>query len=109
MEKSLDLTESSDFHYLLQLLPPLYKEPAFAWLPELFSIIGYEKLLVLCKYAGGEKIKIPTIEQLSDSVEALSWFYKVYIAKSARITSVPPELAELVRLISEAYSDAKHN
>ena len=64
MNKTLSITEESDFAYLLELMLPLHNVPEFAWLPELFSIIGYEKLLLLCKYAGGETIAIPTIDQI---------------------------------------------
>ena len=77
MSKKLTLTEELDFAYLLELMPPLHGVSEFAWLPELFSIIGYEKLLTLCKYAGGETITIPTTEQVSDSISALQWFYDI--------------------------------
>ena len=69
----LPITEELDFQYLLGLMPPLHDVPEFSWLPELFSIIGYEKLLLLCKYAGGETIKIPTVEQVQESIDALQW------------------------------------
>ena len=65
MKNKLPLTEDLDFHYLLGLLPALTDEPEYAWLPELFSTIGYQSLLDLCEYAGGETIRIPTIEELS--------------------------------------------
>ena len=45
MNSKLPLTEEIDFHYLLGLMPPLHNVPEFAWLPELFSIIGHEKLV----------------------------------------------------------------
>lgn len=95
-KNNLSITESSDFQYLLELMIPLYKQPRFAWLPELFSIIGYEKLILLCKYAGGETIKIPTIEELSQAVEALDWYYKVWIAKTSKITDIPAEYHSIV-------------
>ena len=44
----------------------MYDEPGFAWLPELFSIIGFEKLLILAKYAGGETIKIPKVDEINE-------------------------------------------
>ena len=52
----LNRTEDLDFHYLLTLMPPLHNISQFTWLPELFSIIGHEGLIKLCKYAGGETI-----------------------------------------------------
>lgn len=103
-DNKLDSRTELDFHYLLGLMPPLYQVPEFAWLPELFSIIGHERLILLCKYAGGERIKIPTLEQLSDSVDAMQWFYNVYIDKSKSITEVPPHLHSLFHKIMEIYN-----
>lgn len=100
---NLSITEGSDFQYLLELMIPLYKEPHFAWLPEMFSIIGYEALIKLCKYAGGETIKIPTLDELSDGVNALDWYYKVWISKRCKVTDIPPEYHEIVRKIAEIY------
>ena len=102
--KKLDITQSSDFHCLLELMLPLYDVEEYAWLPELFSIIGHEKLLLLAKYAGGETIKIPTLEQLTSSLEALDWFYKVYIIKKKRRKSIPTKYLELVDKIQEAFN-----
>lgn len=95
--------EELDFHLLLSLMPPLHKEPDFALLPELFSILGHEKLIELCKYAGGEIVVLPTVKQLSDSIEALKWFYNIYIKKSAKYADVPPELGGLVDEIRKVY------
>lgn len=103
MKDTLPLTEELDFAYLLELMPPLYNVPEFAWLPELFSIIGHERLITLCKYAGGERIRIPTLEQLSDSISALQWFYDVEIKKCKTILDVPVELHELYHRIREVY------
>ena len=102
-KNKLPITEELDFHYLLQLLPALQGEPEFAWLPELFSIIGYDTLITLCKYAGGEVIKIPTVKQLSNSIEALQWFYDLHITKTKKRKDVPPELSELVDKIFKVY------
>ena len=101
--KELSITEELDFQYLLQLLPPLEDTPEFAWLPELFSIIGARKLITLSKYAGGETIKIPTIEQLSKDIDALQWYYDVYISKKKSATEIPLELRDLVSKIKSVY------
>lgn len=109
MHKSdLPLTEDLDFHYLLGLMPPLHNEPEFAWLPELFSTIGYERLITLCKYAGGELIKIPTLDQLGDSIDALQWFYDVKIKKIKSISEVPANISQLFLKICEVY-DARNS
>jgi hypothetical protein len=103
-DSKLPITEDLDFHYLLELMPPLHNEPGFECLPELFSIIGHERLLLLCKYAGGETIKIPTVEQLSDSIESLQWFYDVYITNKKQLSDVPSKLLKSVNKIYEVYS-----
>lgn len=102
-DKELPISEELDFQYLLQLLPPLENEEAFAWLPELFSIIGAEKLITLCKYAGGETIKIPTIPQLLKDIEALQWYYDVYIIKARCDFEIPDDLKDLVQIIKQVY------
>ena len=95
----LPVTEELDFAYLLELMPPLHSQDEFAWLPELFSIIGHEKLITLCQYAGGNTIKIPTVKQLSVSIEALQWFYDVHIKKSKSYLDIPSE--EIRRLVDK--------
>ena len=100
---NLPIKEELDFQYLLQLLPPLENEPEFAALPELFSIIGAKTLITLCKYAGGETIKIPTIEQLSEDIDALQWYYDVFISKKKSAAEIPTNLQSLVLKIKEIY------
>lgn len=100
---NLPITEELDFHYLLTLMPPLHSLPEYSWLPELFSIIGYESLVKLCQYAGGETIKIPTLEQLVTSIEALQIFYDVYIKKSKSFSSIPQNLRQIVGKIYHVY------
>lgn len=101
--KKLPITEELDFHYLLELMPPLHNVPQFAWLPELFSTIGHESLIKLCKYAGGETIRIPTLEELNDSIEALQWFHDVYITEEKLSIGIPYRLIPLVGKIKEVY------
>lgn len=102
-KRKLPLTEELDFHYLLTLLPPLKDEPEFAWLPELFSIIGHKKLLLLCKYAGGEKIRIPTIDELNFSINSLQLFYDVHINHSKQECDIPSIYLEEVKKIGDKY------
>ena len=104
MGKELSLTEELDFQYLLQLLPPLENEPEFSWLPELFSIIGAKNLIQLCKYAGGETIKIPTTEQLARDIEALQWYYDIYISHKKSVAEIPADLIMLVNKIRGVYN-----
>lgn len=104
MKSELPIPEELDFQYLLQLLPPLEDEEAFAWLPELFSIIGIESLITLCKYAGGETITIPTLNQLTEAIESLQWYYDVYIKKSKSTFDVPDNLVGKVSVIVNAFN-----
>ena len=103
MSNELNTTEELDFQYLLQLLPPLEDTPEFANLPELFSIIGAKSLIKLCKYAGGETIRIPTLSQLQRDIEALQWYYDTEIKRSKNSWDIPEELRDLVKKIKEAY------
>ena len=103
----LSLTESSDFQYLLELMVPLYEDESYAWLPELFSIIGHEKLLLLCKYCGGEEIRIPTVEELLHSIEVLHWYYTVCMVRHKYRKSIPEDLREDVEKI-EKFMKEKH-
>lgn len=100
-KKKLEFKEESNFQYLLSLLVPLNSEPGYEWLPELFSIIGHEDLIKLCKYAGGCTIKIPTLEELTESMEALDWYYKVYISHTKYRKSIPPYIIEKVNKIKQ--------
>lgn len=109
MKNNLPITEELDFHYLLSLLPPLQGEPEFAMLPELFSILssdkeGYEKLIDLCNFCGGETIKIPTIEELSDSIEALQYFYDTEIKGMSRPDMTSPKILNLANKVKRIYN-----
>ena len=104
----LSKSEELDFHYLLSLMRPMHNVDGFCWLPELFSIIGHERLITLCKYAGGEIIRIPKLEELSDSIDALQWFYDVYIKHAKSSEEIPDSLRALVVAICEIY-DARNS
>ena len=103
MDDKLPIGEELDFHYLLSLMPPLKSEPEFAWLPELFSIVGYETLIKLCKHAGGETIKIPTLDEVTDAIDGLQWFYDVHITHKYQMYDVPPKFIHTVLRIKEIY------
>lgn len=104
MNKKLPITEELDFHYLLNLMPLLHNEPEYAWLPELFSTIDYENLIKLCNYAGGEVIKIPTLNQLSTSIDSLQWFYDTEISHKKDADEIPLQYKDLVLKIKEIYN-----
>ena len=100
----LPVTEELDFHYLLGLMPALKDEPEFAWLPELFSIIGHEKLLDLCKYAGGETIKIPKLDELNECITALQYFYNINIKGTSSELMIPGDIYPLYDKIKAEYN-----
>lgn len=103
-KNNLPITEDLDFHYLLTLMPALSNKKEFAWLPELFSIIGYESLINLCKYAGGETITIPTLDELSDSLCALQYFYEINIKKNNIEYYLPEYIKPLYNKIKDEYN-----
>lgn len=108
MKNKLPITEELDFAYLLTLLPPLFNEPKFAWLPELFSIVGHERLMTLCRYCGNELVRIPTLDELSDSIDALQNFYDLYIKRSISLEEVPVHLVPLVSKIADVYKESDY-
>ena len=105
MTTKLNLRESSDFACLLELMLPLKDDPQYACLPELFSILGHEKLLLLAKYAGGTTVKIPTVEELQTCVEALQWYYDIHIAKTKKLTHSPFKCRPIIHRLEEVYRD----
>lgn len=102
-EKKLNTREDLDFAYLLELMRPLSDVSEYSLLPELFSIIGHENLLKLCKYAGGQTITIPTLSELKDAMYALQWFYDVDIKHSKQSNDIPLHLKDLIQKIREVY------
>lgn len=104
MSKSdLPITEELDFSYLLGLMRPLHNVDEYAWIPELFTLIGHENLMKLCKYAGGELIRIPTLDELFDSIECMQYFYNVYIKHSLDEDDIPVSIEDKVSKIKEIY------
>jgi hypothetical protein len=80
-------------------MPAMKDEPGFELLPELFSIVGYESLILLCKFAGGETITIPTLEELTQNIDALQWYYDININKTKKLHEIPPELYDVYKKV----------
>lgn len=97
----IPLSEDIDFHFLLSVMQYLEEDEQFTWLPELFSIIGTDRLVTLCKYAGGESIKIPTLSQLFEDIEAIQAFYDVDIKKSRKYDEIPYNLQPKLKVMRE--------
>lgn len=106
-KNSLPVTEEIDFQYLLGLMRPLHNIDEFAWLPELFVLVGHEKLIDLCRYCGGETITIPTLEQLSDSIDALQEYYNIYVKQSNSINDLDDEKTKSLVLKIKSIYDAR--
>ena len=104
MKSKLPITEELDFHYLLNLMPPLKCVPEFQWLPELFSTIGEESFVLLCQCAGCETIRIPTIDELTECIDALQCFYDIYIKHRITESEIPTKLRPFVQKIQEVYN-----
>lgn len=105
-KSKLPITEELDFAYLLELMRPLHDVPEYACLPELFSILGHELLIKLCRYSGGETIKVPTLSELSSSVLALQWFYDINIKHTKSENDVPKSIESLYFKIKDIYNNA---
>ncbi len=109
MTTKLDLKETSDFACLLELMMPLKDDPEYACLPELFSILGHDKLLLLAKYAGGTLVKIPTVEELTDLIEMMQWYYNIYISRTKKLTHAPFRYRPTILKLAEIYKDVIDN
>ena len=102
-KKKLNLRDEIDFANLLELMEPLHDISEYALLPELFSTVGYESLLKLCKYAGGETVKIPKLQDLVDSMYALQIFYDIEFKHKISYKDVPKSYVKLVNKIKDVY------
>ena len=98
----MNKSEENDFAYLLELMPALHEVPEYAWLPELFSIIGAERLITLCKYAGGEYIRIPTTNEIALSIAALQLYYDINIKKIPQ--PIPENIKPLYEVIKKTFN-----
>lgn len=103
-KNELPVEEELDFAYLLELMPPLHDVAEFAWLPELFTILGHEKFLRLCKYAGGETIRIPTLKELSSSIDVLQLYYDIMISKKKDISAITDDVCDKFMKVCEIYN-----
>lgn len=106
-KNNLPVTEEIDFQYLLGLMRPLHDIDEFSWLPELFVLVGHEKLIDLCRYCGGETITIPTLEQLSDSIDALQEYYNIYVKRLKSISDIEDDRIKSLVLKIKSIYDAR--
>lgn len=80
LTKDLQNLKVNDVYTLmLFVLYKLQNEPDYQTLSELVYLTDKETLLTLCEYYGGMTIKIPTIEELNNVLNALTLYLKVDI------------------------------
>lgn len=80
LTKDLQNLKVNDVYTLmLFVLYKLQNEPDYRTLSELVYLTDKETLLTLCEYYGGMTIKIPTIEELNNVLNALTLYLKVDI------------------------------
>lgn len=90
-KRNNSLIEAKDFSMVLALLPALTNEYKYKGLDKLFSIIGIDRLILLCKYLGGQTIKIPTLNQLTLIITSLQWYLDVYVLKTKEEYEIPQD------------------
>ena len=57
-----------------------------------------EKLILLCKFAGGEILKIPTMKELTTAIEAMQYFVDVDVKQIKSDISNPDAIAEASKI-----------
>lgn len=97
--KDMDLYSLSMF-----LLYKLKNVPKFSTLSELPYLLDRDNLLKLCKYLGGQTIRIPTIEELNNMMRTLLLYqYHVIEGREWKLS------LQLVGYNSSEYRNAKKN
>lgn len=87
---------------MLFVLYNFQKIPEYSALSELAYILDLKNLLKLCEYFGGQTIKVPTINQLEDTVFAMLLYQYIDIEKIAE-----DEAVQLLRVDKSRESSIK--
>lgn len=74
-----NLKQKDVFNIMLFVLYKLKDIPDYKVLSELFYLVDKEALLNICQYYGGTTVRIPTIEELNNILNALTLYLKVDI------------------------------
>lgn len=74
-----NLKQKDVFNIMLFVLYKLKDIPDYKVLSELFYLVDKEALLNICQYYGGMTVRIPTIEELNNILNALTLYLKVDI------------------------------
>lgn len=75
----LNLKETDVYSLILFALYKLMDVPEYSAVSELAYVLDKENLLNLCEFFGGTTIKIPTISELEDMMQALLLYQYVNI------------------------------
>ena len=78
---------------MLFVLYNFQKIPEYSALSELAYILDQKSLLKLCEYFGGQTLRVPTIDELEDTIYAMLLYQYIDIEKIA-----PDEALLLLRL-----------
>lgn len=104
-EKLNNLKETDTYSLVLFALYKLIDIPEYSALSELIYVLDKNNLLNLCEFFGGTTIRIPTIEELQNLVQALMLYQSVNIDKleyDEAVESLGIESCEL-RDIKKSY------
>lgn len=74
-----NLKQKDVFNIMLFVLYKLKDIPDYKVLSELFYLVDKEALLNICQYYGGMTVRIPTIDELNNILNALTLYLKVDI------------------------------
>lgn len=75
----LNLKETDVYSLILFALYKLREIPEYSSISELAYVLDKENLLNLCEFFGGTTIKIPTVSELEDMMQALLLYQYVNI------------------------------
>lgn len=93
--------------YALQFLFPLKNDADYAAVPELLPFVGLDGFLHLCKYFGGQSIKIPTLSELNSLLVAIELYTKIHVRNMTEETALHQTLREIGELPADAYKTYK--
>lgn len=118
MNELKELKNNDFYSILLFILFRLTDNPEYSSLSRLAYILDIDNLLKLCKFFGGNIIKIPTIDQLEDICNGLLLYQKVDLEKQDFDKSIQSfnldvkgrhKLISMYKIIKETVKDYDFN
>lgn len=80
-DKLDNLTKKDVYSLALFALYKLTDSPEYSSISELIYVLDRENFFNLCKFFGGQTIKIPTLEEIEELMQTLSVFYSINVDK----------------------------